>query len=151
MEGGRRRGWQRKCRMGNSKEWTSLPMPELLTRASRKKKMTERGPLPKRQPGLSLSLSPLPPPTHNDSTGRGTEMNCLIWYTRIYPQQPESPTEEFNRLVRRSGGHHGRNTRVMEFLQVQVDQVQMLGTFKPVRTKILLFLCKKNDNNNKKQ
>ena len=27
-------GWQRKCWMDNSKEWTSLPIPELLTMAS---------------------------------------------------------------------------------------------------------------------
>ena len=37
LEGGRRRGRQRKCWMGNIKEWTSLPMPELLTRASCRK------------------------------------------------------------------------------------------------------------------
>ena len=30
---GRRRGRQRKCWIGNIKEWTFLPMPELLTRA----------------------------------------------------------------------------------------------------------------------
>ena len=30
---GRRRGRQRKCWMDNVKEWTSLPMPELLTMA----------------------------------------------------------------------------------------------------------------------
>ena len=34
MEGGRRRGGQRKCRMDNIKEWTSLPVPELLKGAS---------------------------------------------------------------------------------------------------------------------
>ena len=33
LEGGRRRSRQRKCWMDNRKEWTSLPMPELLTRA----------------------------------------------------------------------------------------------------------------------
>ncbi len=37
LEGGRRRGRQRKCWMDNIKEWTSLPMPELLTRASCRK------------------------------------------------------------------------------------------------------------------
>ena len=37
LEGGRRRGWQRKCWMDNIKEWTSLPMPELPTRASCRK------------------------------------------------------------------------------------------------------------------
>ena len=34
LEGGRRRGRQSKCWMDNIKEWTSLTMPELLTRAS---------------------------------------------------------------------------------------------------------------------
>ena len=33
FEGGRRRGRQRKCWMDNIKEWASLPMAELLTRA----------------------------------------------------------------------------------------------------------------------
>ena len=33
LEGGRRRGRQRKCWMDNVRQWTSLPMPELLTRA----------------------------------------------------------------------------------------------------------------------
>ena len=33
LEGGRRRGRQRKCWMGNIKEWTFLPTPELLTNA----------------------------------------------------------------------------------------------------------------------
>ena len=37
LEGGRRRGRQRKCRMENAKERTYLPMPELLTRASCRK------------------------------------------------------------------------------------------------------------------
>ena len=37
LEGGRRRGRQRKYWMDNIKEWTSLPMPELLTRASSRK------------------------------------------------------------------------------------------------------------------
>ena len=36
-EGGRCCGWQRKCWTGNIKEWTSLPMQELLTRASCRK------------------------------------------------------------------------------------------------------------------
>ena len=37
LEGGRRLGRQRKCWKDNIKEWTSLPMPELLTRASCRK------------------------------------------------------------------------------------------------------------------
>ena len=34
LEGGRRRGQQRKCWMDSIKEWTSLPMTELFTRSS---------------------------------------------------------------------------------------------------------------------
>ena len=34
LEGGRHRGRHRKCWMNNVKQWTSLPIPELLTRAS---------------------------------------------------------------------------------------------------------------------
>ena len=42
LEAGRRCGWQKKSWMDNIEEWTSLPMPELLTRAScRKKKLEE--------------------------------------------------------------------------------------------------------------
>ena len=37
LEGGRCRGRQRKCWMDNIKEWTSLPIPELLRRASGRK------------------------------------------------------------------------------------------------------------------
>ena len=33
-EGGRRRRRQRKCWMDSTKDWTSLPMPELLTKTS---------------------------------------------------------------------------------------------------------------------
>ena len=36
LEGGRRRGRQRKCWLDSVKEWTSLPLPELFTMASRK-------------------------------------------------------------------------------------------------------------------
>ena len=41
LEGGRRRGRQRKCWMDNIREWTSLPMPELLTRTSLQKRLEE--------------------------------------------------------------------------------------------------------------
>ena len=37
LEGGRRRGRQRKCWLDDAKEWTSLPMSELLTMMSRRK------------------------------------------------------------------------------------------------------------------
>ena len=39
LEGGRRRGRQRKCWMDNVHEWTSLSMPEMFTMASRRKDM----------------------------------------------------------------------------------------------------------------
>ena len=42
LEGGRHRGRQRKSCMDSIKEWTSLSMPELLTRTScRRKKTTQ--------------------------------------------------------------------------------------------------------------
>ena len=41
---GRHRGWPRKCWMDNVMEWTSLPMPEMVTMASAEEK-TERGSL----------------------------------------------------------------------------------------------------------
>ena len=37
VEGWKRRGQQKKCCMGKIKEWASLPMPELLKMASRRK------------------------------------------------------------------------------------------------------------------
>ena len=37
LEGGQHRGRQRKCWMDNVKEWTNLPMPELLTMAFHRK------------------------------------------------------------------------------------------------------------------
>ena len=40
-ERGRRRGRQRKCWMDNIKEWTSLPLAELLTRALLQKRLEE--------------------------------------------------------------------------------------------------------------
>ena len=37
LEGGQHRGRERKCWMDSIKDWTSLPMPELITRASCRK------------------------------------------------------------------------------------------------------------------
>ena len=62
VEVGRRRGQQGKCLMDNIKEWTSLPMTELLTRASCRK--DRRG---------SLLNRPSCPP--DDPIGQGTELN----------------------------------------------------------------------------
>ena len=62
LEGGRRRGWQTKCWMDNIKEWKSLLMPDLTTRASCKK--TGRGSL--------LIRSSCPP---YDPVGQGTGLN----------------------------------------------------------------------------
>ena len=39
LASGRRRDRQRKCWMDNIKEWTSLPIPELLMMASRTKRL----------------------------------------------------------------------------------------------------------------
>ena len=55
FEGGRRRGRQRKCWMDNIKEWTSLPVPELLTRASCRKDW-KRISAKSSPPPLSLSI-----------------------------------------------------------------------------------------------
>ena len=61
LEGGRFHGWHRKCWMNNIKEWTYLPMPELLAEASCRKDW--RG---------SLLNHPTCPP--DDPTGQGTEL-----------------------------------------------------------------------------
>ena len=58
LEGGRRRRRQRKCWMDNVKEWTSLPMPELLTRTSCKKDWTRTS------AESTLMPPPTPPPPH---------------------------------------------------------------------------------------
>ena len=68
LEGGRRRGQQRKCWMDNIKEWTSLPMPELLTTASCREK-TGRGSL------LNRPSCPTPPPASDDPIGQRTKLN----------------------------------------------------------------------------
>ena len=59
LEGGRRRGRQRKCCMDNIREWISLPMPELLTRASSRKDW-------KRISAESLLMSPRLPNRSRD-------------------------------------------------------------------------------------
>ena len=59
LEGGRRRGRQRECWMDIIKEWTSLPKPELLTRASCRKE----------------SLLSHPSCPSEDPIGQGTELN----------------------------------------------------------------------------
>ena len=41
LEGGQCHGQQRRCWMDNIKKWTSLPMPELLSKASRRKRLEE--------------------------------------------------------------------------------------------------------------
>ena len=64
LEGGRRRGRQRKCWMDNIKEWTYLSKPELLTRASCRKVWKR----------ISVESSLKSP--HQDPIGQGTELNC---------------------------------------------------------------------------
>ena len=65
LEGGRLRGRQRKCWMENIKEWTLLPMPELLTRASCRKDLK----------GISAESSLMSPRRHNWSRD-WTELDC---------------------------------------------------------------------------
>ena len=62
LEGGQRRGRQRKCWMDNIKEWTTLPMPKLLTRTSCRKDG-------KRKSAESSRMSP------DETIGQGTELN----------------------------------------------------------------------------
>ena len=57
LEGGRRRGRQRKCWMDNFRKWTSLPMQEPLTRASRREDRQR----------ISAESSPMSP--HDDPIG----------------------------------------------------------------------------------
>ena len=66
LEGWRCRGWQGKFLMDNIKEWTSLLMPELLTRVSCKKDW-------KRISGESSLLSHRRPNWYRD----GTELNYV--------------------------------------------------------------------------
>ena len=70
LKGGRRRGRQRKCWMDNIKEWTFLPMPELLTRASCRKECVCVGGWG--WGGYLLNRPSCPP---DDSIGQGTELN----------------------------------------------------------------------------
>ena len=63
LEGGRRHGRQKKCWMDNIKEWTSLLMPELLTRAScindLKRLSAESSIMSSRRPNRSRNLTEL--------------------------------------------------------------------------------------------
>ena len=63
LEGGRRRGRQKKCWMDNVKDWTSLPMPVLLTMAScrkdRKRVSAESSVVSRRQPSRSRGWTDL--------------------------------------------------------------------------------------------
>ena len=57
---------QRKCCMDNIKKWTSLPMPELLTKASCRTDW--------KRISAKSSLMP-PPPSPDDPVGQGSELN----------------------------------------------------------------------------
>ena len=74
LEGERRRGRQRKCWMDNIKEWTYLPMPELLTKASCRKKTGRE----------SLLNRPSYPP--DDPIGQGTELMLKTFCFVIVPK-----------------------------------------------------------------
>ena len=73
LESGRRRGRQRNCWMDNIKEWTSLPMLELLTRASCRKDW-------KSSSAESSLMSPPPP---DDPIGQGTELFESFYYMGV--------------------------------------------------------------------
>ena len=77
LEGGRRRGRQRKCWLDKIKGWTSLPMPELLTRAFRRKDWIRRS----RSRGSLLNRPSYFP---EDPIGQGTELTDLNW-TELLP------------------------------------------------------------------
>ena len=86
LEGGQHHGWQKKCWMDNIKEWTSLPMPELLTRASCRKRLEEH---------LCWIIRHVPPTTQLVKGLNWTELNfkhkvfcvlksesyCYLWNT----------------------------------------------------------------------
>ena len=88
LEDGRCRGRQRKSRMDNIKEWTSLPVSGLFTRAFCRKDWKR----------ISAPHSPPPPPTDHPN-GQETELNwtdfgrqtlscphfsCQYWHTSFY-------------------------------------------------------------------
>ena len=68
LEGGRRRGRQRKRWMDNDKECTPLPMTELLTRAAWKKDWRKIS-------AESSLVPPPPPPAPEDPVGQETGLN----------------------------------------------------------------------------
>ena len=74
FEGGRRRGRQRKCWVDNIKEWATLPMPELLTRATCRKDW-------KRISAESSLVSP------DGLIGQGTELNWTLFSYTNYQSE----------------------------------------------------------------
>ena len=93
LEDVRRRGRQRKCWMDNIKEWTSLPLPELLTRVSCKKILKKKKKLTGRRSLLNRPSCPSyhPPPTthhpHPRRPGRSrdwTEINWIKFHDFIF-------------------------------------------------------------------
>ena len=78
LEGGQRHGRQRKCWMDNKKEWTSLPMLELLTRASCRtdwnwKRNSAESALCSPPPRVCVLQSPTLTP--DNPIGQGTDLN----------------------------------------------------------------------------
>ena len=70
VEGGRRRGRQRKCWLDNIREWTSLPMPELFTMGSSRKDRN-------RISAESSVVSPRRPSRSKDWTELNWLMTCV--------------------------------------------------------------------------
>ena len=69
-------GWQRKCWMDHFKEWTSLPMPELLTRASCRKDW-------KMEDDLCWIVPHVSPMTELVKGLNWTELNGLCWFSKV--------------------------------------------------------------------
>ena len=76
LEGGRRRGRQRKCCMDNVKEWTSLPMPEVLT-------VTSRGKDRKRISAETFVMSSRRPHRSVDRTELNLHLKCIGQLTEL--------------------------------------------------------------------
>ena len=83
LEGGRHRGRQRKCWMDIIMEWTSVPMPELLTMASRGKHWKRISAESSLMPPPPL-LPPSPTPAPDDQIDQGTELNCWVFIVWLY-------------------------------------------------------------------
>ena len=121
LEVGRCCGRQRKCWMDNIKKWTSLPMPELLTRASCREDW-------KRIPAESSLMSPRRP----NWSGNWTEWNrgSTVFVLRSLPptSHPPRPPALFccKPVLFLGGGEGGQYSAVL--VARYTDQLKVLET-----------------------